>query len=248
MKKQKLNDYNIKTLTQTEAKRIMPMDYHDLDLNLREYKFVAAYCSNNFKGGPAAAAAGYKGSKDTLRSLSWALQKRPNVMEAIKRFMDSVINPYKARLEYEVLDMYYKRAFFDICTFYDDAGYIKPLDEIDAEWRCCIDGVEEKYFGKDATRRVCTYTLANRDAALRMLWQMVTGFDGDKEGSGLLPAEARTKLQNIFQQGLSSSGEIYSETQTKTRTTLTIDQVTTKTGKPGRPRKHPIIDITPTKD
>lgn len=243
MKKQKLNDYNIKTLTQTEAKRIMPMDFADLQLNLREYKYIAVYCTNGFKGGEACAAAGYKGSKDTLRGLSWALQKRPHVMEAVKRFIDSVITPYKAKLEYEILHMYYQRAFYDISVFYDDDGRIRPLDEVDVEWRCCVDGVEERYFGKDANRRVITYQLANRDTALQTLYKMVSGFDGDTAG-GMLPSEARERLQKIFSQGKPGNGDIFSETK-MTRTTLTIDQVTTKTGKPGRPRKHPIIDITP---
>ena len=46
-------------LTITEARKLLPENLKHLDLNPREYKFLAVYCSNNFDAVEAVEKAGY---------------------------------------------------------------------------------------------------------------------------------------------------------------------------------------------
>jgi hypothetical protein len=121
--------------------------------------------------------------------------------------------------------------------FYEENGDIRPLDEIDPEWLCVIDGVEKKYFGSQAARSTVTYQLPNRDLALQMLYRIVTGQDPNDAKSTLLPQEARNRLNQIFNAVLPSKG---SETPVKSTTKVTIEQViqSQSSKEPGRPRKY----------
>jgi phage terminase small subunit len=237
MKTITLNSNKLNEMTLPVAKKILPVDLVDLNLDLKEYKFVAVYCTNGFSGPEAAKEAGYRGDRKTLQSQAWSLLKRPNILEAVKRFINSVIEPYKAKLEYEILDRYYKRATYSIDTFFDENGDIKPLDEIDPEWLCVIDGVEKKYFGGQAQRSTVTYQLPNRDLALQMLYRIATGQDPNDAGKNMMPQEARNRLSQIFNAVLPSS-KTGAETPVTTTTRMTIEQVTQTFKEPGRPRKY----------
>ena len=48
-----------KELTITEARKLLPENMKHLELNPREYKFLAVYCSNNFDAVDAVEKAGY---------------------------------------------------------------------------------------------------------------------------------------------------------------------------------------------
>jgi hypothetical protein len=224
----------VNTLSITDARRFLPIDVQDLQISAKEYKFVAEYCTNGFKAPEAAQAAGYKGDRKTLQSTAWAILKRPAVVECVKRFIDSVIQPYKARLEFEILDRYYRRATYQVDTFFDSDGYAKDLSEIPEEWLQVIDGVERRFFGKNADVEVITYLLPNRDTALQMLYKLATGNDPNNDKNNLLPQEARARLQQIFNGGLAPSNS-----PLKTTTRLTLEQVTQPMkGEAGRPRKY----------
>jgi phage terminase small subunit len=225
-------------LTLPIAKKLLPVDVDDLNLTLRDYKFIAEYCTNGFKGMEAALSAGFKGDKRTLQSTAWALLKKPQIIEALKRFINTVIEPYKTRLEYEILDRYYRRATYTVDIFYDKNGEVLPLDEIDKEWLPVIDGVERKFYGKDASEEIVTYQLPNRDTALQMLAKLAMGVDPNSDKLNQLPQETRSRLQQIFnaaiplKTGAESPG-------VKTTTRLTVEQVVqTGRGEAGRPRKY----------
>jgi hypothetical protein len=173
--------------------------FNDIPLLPKEMLFISHYCTNGFIGYQAAKSAGYKGSVVTLSARAGALLKRDNVQQAVKAFIDSVLKPFKDRLEYEVLDAYYKRATYKVTDFFDDNGHALPLSDIPKEWVCCIDGVEKRYFGKDASRTVVTYLLPNRDTALQMLYRFATGAD---ESEKVAPSEARENLRKIFESGI----------------------------------------------
>jgi hypothetical protein len=114
---------------------------------------------------------------------------------------------------------------------------VKPLDEIDPEWLQVIDGIEKKYYGSQGQRCVTSYQLPNRDNALQMLYRIVTGQDPNDAKNNLLPQEARTRLQKIFQGVVPS--KTGAETPVKTTTRFTVEQVI-QTGQKeaGRPRKY----------
>lgn len=183
-------------LTITEARKLLPENMRHLNLNPREYKFVAVYCSNNFNAIDACEKAGYQErTKAKYRAIAYTLLQRKEIVEAVKQFIDSVIQPYRDRLELEILNTYYRRATYNISTFYDNQGRPKPLNEIDEEWKICIDDI--KYVKISDGFVINAYQLPNRDSALQALYRFVTG--QDVTSSNVLPDDAKKKIANIYQ-------------------------------------------------
>ena len=186
-----------KELTITEARRLLPENMKHLDLNPREYKFLAVYCSNNFDAIDAVQKAGYvERTNAKYRAIAYSLLQRKEIIEAIKIYIDLVIQPYRDRLELELLNVYYRRAMYTIDKFYDDRGNPLPLKEIDKDYICCIDDI--KYVKITGTQTVISaYQLPNRDMALNALYRFVTGQDITQPNT--LPEDAKKKIQNIYQ-------------------------------------------------
>lgn len=181
-----------------EAKKLMPIDISDLELNSREFRFVAIYCTNGFKGGPAYSKAGYRSKNNASRNAnSQNLLNRDKIQEAIKRFMEMLIQPYQEKFKVMLLDTYYRRAFYRVDSFYHEDGELKNLEEIEEEEMVVIDGVDTKYFGKDAERKVISYKLADRSQALRTLWEYVFSVFEKDRGKDL-PEESRKRIEDIF--------------------------------------------------
>lgn len=179
-----------KELTITEARKLLPENLKHLDLNPREYKFLAVYCSNNFDAVDAVEKAGYvERTHAKYRAIAYTLLQRKEIVEAIRIFIDTVIQPYKDRLELELLNIYYRRATYSISTFMDNNFNYLPIKEIDKEWRCCIDGMKQTKYGPE-------YILPNRDLALQALYKFVTGQDINE--NAVLPEEAQKKMKNIY--------------------------------------------------
>lgn len=179
-----------KELTITEARKLLPENMKHLELNPREYKFLAVYCSNNFDAVDAVEKAGYvERTHAKYRAIAYSLLQRKEIVEAIRVYIDTVIQPYKDRLELELLNIYYRRATYTISTFLDDKNNFLPIKDIDKEWRCCIDGIKNTKYGFE-------YLLPNRDLALQALYRFVTG--QDMSTSTLLPEEAQKKMKVIF--------------------------------------------------
>lgn len=179
-----------KELTITEARKLLPENMKHLELNPREYKFLAVYCSNNFDAVDAVEKAGYvERTHAKYRAIAYTLLQRKEIVEAIRIYIDTVIQPYKDRLELELLNIYYRRATYNICTFLDNRGNSKLLNEIDKEWLCCVDGVKQTKFGIELI-------LPNRDLALQALYRFVTGQDININPT--LPEEAQKKMKIIY--------------------------------------------------
>lgn len=186
-----------KELTITEARRLLPENMKHLDLNPREYKFLAVYCSNNFDAIDAVQKAGYvERTNAKYRAIAYSLLQRKEIVEAIKIYIDLVIQPYRDRLELELLNVYYRRAMYTIDKFYDSNGNPLPLKEIDKDFICCIDDI--KYVKITGTQTIiAAYQLPNRDMALNALYRFVTGQDITQPNT--LPEDAKKKIQNIYQ-------------------------------------------------
>lgn len=190
------NYVNKNELTITEARKLLPENMRHLNLNPREYKFVAVYCSNNFNAIDAVEKAGYvERTQAKYRAIAYSLLQRKEVVEAVKMYIDEIIQPYRDRLELELLNTYYRRATYNISTFYDDHGKPKPLSEISKEWQCCIDDMKFVKVDKDTT--INAYQLPNRDMALQALYRFITGQDMNQ--SNTLPEDAKKKITNIYQ-------------------------------------------------
>lgn len=186
-----------KELTITEARKLLPENMRHLDLNPREYKFLAVYCSNNFDAIEAVQKAGYvERTSAKYRAIAYSLLQRKEIIEAIRIYIDQVIQPYRDRLELELLNVYYRRAMYTVDKFYDDRGNPKPLKEIEKDYICCIDDI--KYVRITGTNTVISaYQLPNRDLALQALYRFVTGQDINTPAA--LPEDAKKKIQNIYQ-------------------------------------------------
>lgn len=185
-----------KELSITEARKLLPENLKHLNLNPREYKFLAVYCANNFNAEDAVEKAGYvERSKAKYRAIAYSLLQRKEIVEAIKIYIDTIIQPYKDRLELELLNTYYRRATYNISTFYDDYGNPKLLSNIDLEWQCCIDDM--KFVKVDKNVIIKAYQLPNRDLALQALYRFITG--QDTNSTNILPEDAKKKITNIYQ-------------------------------------------------
>lgn len=113
-------------------------------------------------------------SKEQYRNMSTILHDqrvRKAIRAGIQRKMADVLDNLDARL----LNTYITRAFYDPMEFMDDDGDPKPLSKIAPDNRCVIDGIEKKYYGKDADAYTVTYKLANRDTALKTLSDFMNG-------------------------------------------------------------------------
>lgn len=177
-------------LTITEARKLLPENLKHLEISPREFKFLAVYCSNNFDAVDAVEKAGYvERTHAKYRAIAYSLLQRKEIVEAIRIYIDTVIQPYKDRLELELLNIYYRRATYNLTTFYDDKNNPLLLKDIEKEWRCCIDGMKNTKYGFE-------YILPNRDLALQALYRFVTG--QDLNVSPILPEEAQKKMKIIF--------------------------------------------------
>jgi hypothetical protein len=96
------------------------------------------------------------------------LLAKPYIQQAIKMYVNSIMEINKTRAAIEILEFQRNRALYDPADIIDANGRLKydSLDELPLEARMAIDGIETKYFGKDADRKVTTVKLANRDRAI----------------------------------------------------------------------------------
>lgn len=200
------NYINKQELTITEARKLLPENLKHLDINLREYKFLAVYCSNGFNAEDAVEKAGYvERNKAGYRAIAYSLLQRKEIIEGVKLYIDTVIQPYKDRLELELLNIYYRRATYTIDKFYTDNGNPLQLKEIDKDYICCIDDI--KYVKITGTQTVIpAYQLPNRDMALQALYRFVTG--QDITAPSVLPEEAQKKLKIIYNNVLKINNNI----------------------------------------
>lgn len=179
-----------KELTITEARKLLPENLKHLEINPREFKFLAVYCSNNFDAVDAVQKAGYvERTHAKYRAIAYSLLQRKEIVDAIRTYIDTVIQPYKDRLELELLNIYYRRATYNIADFVDNSNNFLPVKEIDKEWLCCIDNIKQTKYGFE-------YELPNRDLALQALYKFVTGQDINT--TSVLPEEAQKKMKVIF--------------------------------------------------
>lgn len=188
------NYINKNELTIVEARKLLPENLKHLDLNPREYKFLAVYCSNNFNAEEAVKSAGYvERTKAKYRAIAYSLLQRKEIVQAIKIYIDTIIQPYKDRLEMELLNVYYRRAMYTIDKFYDNSGNPLPLKEIDKDYICCIDDIK---YVKNGNALIPAYQLPSRDLALQALYKFITG--QDVTTTTILPEDAKKKIQNIY--------------------------------------------------
>jgi len=151
----------------TRYKKTFANIWDDLNLLPKHRIFTMEYCTNGFDKKKALSASGYKAGNTAASTIL----NNSNVQDAIKRYVDLVLGEGKIKLKKEIYDIWYKRAFYDPLMFYDVDGEpkITSLKDIPQEYRCVVDGVNKRYYGKDASRHVIELKLADREKALAWL-------------------------------------------------------------------------------
>ena len=146
--------------------QLLPPEFEGIRMTKQEFEFIHLYTTNGFNAHDAIIGAGFEiNNRLTVDYWTRRIFQREGVLAALKKLVENMVAPYKETFVYRTLMVYHQRAFYDISTFYDDDGKPKPLNEIDKDWRCCIDDVYEK--GR--------YKLPNRDNALSSLVSLVQG-------------------------------------------------------------------------
>lgn len=150
-------------------------------LRPKELIFVMEYCnpSNQFNQTRCAIKAGY--SEKTARQKAYELINTERIRLAIDNWIQNTLERYKDAFEYQIIEIYRRRAFYDPLMFVDHNGNIKIYEGEDGEyyftrtdepvgaWAVCIEGIETKYYGQNANVKKTIVKLANREKALDML-------------------------------------------------------------------------------
>jgi len=189
----------IYNMSNAELKKITKY-LDDLGLNNRQRRFAYFYVLNDFKGADAARKAGYtyKGNKseaNIMTSIACQNKSKANIREAINRIIDHKKRDVK-EIEKRLHDLWWKRASYDISTFINEDGEFKQLKQIPKAWRCCVDGIEKKVYGKDANVKVVVAKLADRDKAIDKLDRLINMTGNDKEESNTISNEVMKSLMD----------------------------------------------------
>lgn len=177
----------------------LPIKVEDLGLTQKELKFIGEYCSNGFDAVAAMKAAKLipeNATSTTSHLSSKELLNRQNIMTAVNRFVSSELDPYRDKLNYQILTSMQARAFYDPHVFFEADGTARPLDTIPANLRQAIDSVEVKHYGKDGDVLETIYKLADKaqsQKSLRELLDRKSG--GDEEG---MHTTVRARLDEVF--------------------------------------------------
>lgn len=184
-----------------DAKQNLRISWEGIDLKPQEIRFVSIYCTNGFNALNAYIESGMSHKDGRTPGLAaYHVTRDPIITLAIQRFVDEAIKPYRARLEYEILEIYYKRATYQVKTFYTPDGAIIPLDEIPEEWHCCIDGITTRLWGAMGLP-ITSYELPNRDTALQTLLKLMRDYSADDNPGLILPQETQKRLNAIWNAG-----------------------------------------------
>jgi len=192
---------DVTKLSLNKLKAAFPF-FIDLPLTPRQIRFVVAYSETNFKSREAYKIAGYKSTRPEVIDVNVCnLLKKKHVNEALKKYIEARLGDTRKTLDQKLIDTIYKRAFYDATMFVNDDGSFKGFDQIPDEWKCVVDGIEEKYYGKDAQKCSTHLKLADKDKALQHLVKYTNIIKDDSNFNLNISKEAEEKLKDIFNKG-----------------------------------------------
>ena len=202
MEPKKKRKTNPNKLYLPQAKKIVSKEIIELGLNDKEIKFVAAYISNGMDKEDAYYKAGFEsGKRKSVAAQSNLVLNRPRVVEALRLFLDDALRPYKEKLEFMIMSIVYKRAFYSLSKFFDEDGIPLRLDQIPEEDQVCIDSIEYKFIGSGQNQeKVLVYKMANRSENIRTLMELLNKYDnaGDSSDSNFTNKK-REEIKSIFE-------------------------------------------------
>jgi len=124
--------------------------------------------------------------------LAHQIMKRDKVQKAIAMFWEVVFGDKINNIPKTMVDQLYRRAFTQRSKYFTKEGRLKDgleLEDLGPD-ECIIDGIEQKYYGKDADVKVIVYKLADRNVAYRELQKLmglnITKAANEVQTSGVL--------------------------------------------------------------
>lgn len=188
---------DVECITLGQAKKLTLNKLDGLELSAFQVKFIASYISNNFNAKDAVLSAGYKSDNPSnVRSKASRAANNPKIRKGIRILLDEFLETHRNNLEFNLIDAYTHRAFYDPGVFYDSDGAIRKIGRIPKEWRVCLDGIEYKEF--KSGRIVAIYKLANRDNALNQLKDILYKFSENREEDSPLSEDTRDMIKRVF--------------------------------------------------
>lgn len=211
----------------SELKKVTPyLDEIEPKLTSRQRLFSWYYCFNGFNAADACRRAGhkYKNADDAQASAKYysiiGAQNltKPVIKEAIKLILQNELDTNKEKLETELFDLYYVQATYDPSMFYNTDGSprFETWDEIPKKFRCCVESLETKYYGKDAHKAVTIMKLVDRKNAQDKLAKYVKMLNDDSGVNiNVIGPDDETikELNNIFNKNKHLIGDGLSETK-----------------------------------
>lgn len=150
-------------------------DWKKIGATLREVHFAAEYLTNGFNAGKAWTVA----TGDVFKKIHYQVAanrgsdmlRNVHVQQLISDYTTAWLRGKAYELEHNVLETLEAMAFSDISMFLNPDGSpkFKSWDEIPPTLRRCIDGMERKFYGRDANRSTLNITLAKRSDALKAI-------------------------------------------------------------------------------
>jgi hypothetical protein len=174
----------------------------EINPSIKELLFAIEYFTNGFNATEAyKKTIARKGAKQSTCEVNACYTlKNTKVQQTVRKMVDAWIGEKKETFEKKIIDQLTKRSFYDPLMFVNIDGTMKfkSEDDIPKEWRCCIDSIERKYYGKDAEKYVIVLKLADRDKARTELAKYIELYKGSDSIQLNLGEETINKLDEIF--------------------------------------------------
>ncbi len=171
-------------------------------LNPKYIMFVANYITNGFNGTEAyMKSVARKGTKPggVTQDVNRLLEN-PSIKQAIQIVIDEWLGEKKLKLEKQIIETLTARAFYDINMFIHQDGSPKfsKIEDVPEQWRCVIDGIESKAYGKDANVVKIVLKLADRERAIEKLSKYIELYKESEKQELLMTDETAKRLASIF--------------------------------------------------
>jgi hypothetical protein len=149
------------------------LEWND-EISPQEKLFVSFYIADaHWDATKAYLMAGFEdaGTLNKTKVRANRLLRKDRIQKAINNYVNTVVEVNKGRAKVNIIELQRNRAFYDPAEFLNADGSLKykNLSEIPEDIRSVIDGIETRYFGKDANVKTTTVKLADRDKALQQL-------------------------------------------------------------------------------
>lgn len=181
-------------------------DWKKLGASIHEATFAAEYLLCNFNSSLAYARSTRETNLKCPGILGSDMLRRPIVQQLIHDYTTAWLRGKAFELEHKVMETLEALAFYDVSQFLNPDGTpaFSSWDDIPAPLRRCIEGIEIKFYGRDANREVVNISLAKRSEALKSIAAYIAILKNGPlaaNESNQVNADAELVLSAVFNSG-----------------------------------------------